>query len=259
MKSVQPQRPRMFLMTATSYLLLALYNAEDTGLIEPLLRVPPGAPAPEVRVVQSLGEAIGLLARQSVCVALQLDPDVPRGSDAHAGYQHQLESALVERVLHDTVTGLPQRRLLLDRLAMAMKRCARDGSSGTLLVIHLDQFGKVREAHGRAAGDLMLCTLAQRLTALVRDSDTVARLVEDEFAVLLPNESGLLEALAVGEKLMEAVRRPMVANGQDIAVTAIIGVARFRDASEPAELTMQRAEAAMHAATDDNKGRVRLL
>ncbi len=246
-------------MTVSTYLLLALHKAQDAALIQPLLQLPPGAPPSEVRTAQTLGAALALLSKHSVCAALPLDPGTFDGPDLAAGELGKLESELVERVLHDSVTGLPRRRLLVDRLAMAMKRCARDGSSGTLLVIHLDQSGQISQTHGAAAEDLMLSTLAQRLTALVRDSDTVARLAEHEFAVLLPNESGLLEALAVGEKLMEALRRTLAANGRDLAASASIGVARFRDASEPAELMMQRAETAMHAATDDNKGRVRLL
>ena len=255
-------QPKMRCMTVSSYLLLALHNTHDAhnaALIQPLLQVPSGALPSEVRVVQTLDAALNLLNQQFACAALLLEAGIPNGTDVAIGQMGKLESVLVERLLHDALTGLPRRRLLVDRLAMAMKRCARDGSSGTLLVIHLDRFGQLSQTHGAAAADLMLSTLAQRLAALVRDSDTVARLADHEFAVLLPNESGLLEAFAVGEKLMEALRRPLVANGQTIAASATIGVGRFRDASEPADQMMQRAEAAMHAATDDNKGRVRLL
>ena len=177
----------------------------------------------------------------------------------YAGQRKRIEAAIVERVLRDGLTGLPRRRLLLDRLALAMKRCARDGSSGTLLLIDLDPFKQIGDLPGHAVGDAVLLAVSQRLTALVRDSDTVARLDGRQFVVLLSKESGVMETLAVGEKLLDALRRPLPLHGEDLEISASIGVARFRDATEPAEMLIQRVETAMRATAKENRGRVRRL
>ena len=177
----------------------------------------------------------------------------------YAVQRKAVESALVERSLHDVLTGLPKRPLLLDRLGVAMRRCARDGSSGALLLIELTGLKQIKQAHGHAAGNQALSTVGARLAGLVRSSDSVARIGASQFAVLLPKESGLLEALAIGEKLIAALREPLSIDGDGMELSADIGVARFRDATESPENLVQRANDALPASGKDAKGRVRLL
>ena len=244
-------------------LLLGLDVPDSQGL-EALAAI--RAHAPEVPVIVMLpreSAALGLAAvvagAQDYLVKGHLDAGLLGRVLQYAAQRKTIESALVERTLQDVLTGLPKRRLLLDRLGIAMKRCARDGSSGALLFVNLNRFTQVNEVHGHVAGDAVLRAVGARLTGLVRSSDTVARVGGDGFVVLLPHESGLLESLAIGEKLIDALDEPVSVNGSDVELSASIGVARFRDATEPAQVLLQRADAAMHAGRTDRKGRVRLL
>lgn len=221
------------------------------------------AQAPEVPVIALLGRddaqqglAAVLAGAQDYLVKGCFDAGVLGHALLYAAHRAKIESALVERSLHDVLTGLPRRYLLLDRLGVAMRRCARDGSSGALLFIDL---GECHQADGHAAGDAALRAVIARLAALVRSSDTLARVRGDQFAVLLPKESGLLEALAIGEKLLLALRDPLVIDGTTLEFSVSIGVVRFRDAGETPEQLVQRSNEAMHAAGKDGKGRVRLL
>ena len=177
----------------------------------------------------------------------------------YAAHRKRAELALVERALHDELTGLPKRSLLLDRLAVAIKRCAREGSVGALLFLDLDQFKHVNDSLGHAVGDAVLKTMSQRLTSAVRGCDTVARIGGDEFVVLLMPLAGMQDALSIAEKLLGALAKPMLANQQQLALSASIGVARFQDETESAEQLMARADLAMYRAKAAGKGRVRAL
>ena len=186
-----------------------------------------------------------------------------RGSLSRALYyatqRKAVESALVENALTDRLTGLPKRRLLLDRLEVAMKRCTRDGSSGALLFIDLNGLQQINDSLGSRLGNEALKAVAARMLGIVRSSDSVARIGGDRFVVLLPKESGLLEALAIGEKVITALREPLPVGSETVQLTADIGVVRFKDASLLPELLVQRAHDTMRAAGKDARGRVRLL
>jgi diguanylate cyclase (GGDEF)-like protein len=222
------------------------------------------APDVPVLVLVSVGAAAsGLLAvlagAQDYLVRDRLDGALLMRALQYAGQRMQVEAALVERALRDTLTGLPRRRLLLDRLGVAMKRCTRDGSSGALLLIELDWFNSLGGALNHLACDAALRIAGIRLGGVVRGSDTVACLGANAFAVLLPKESGLLEALAVGEKLLAALREPMPPEHSGVELSASIGVVRFRDATESPDSLLKRAHEAMASVGKDGKGRVRLL
>lgn len=222
------------------------------------------APDVPVLVLVSAGNAgLGLLAvlagAQDYLVRDRLDGALLMRALQYAGQRLQLEAALIERALHDTSTGLPRRRLLLDRLGVAMKRCTRDGSSGALLLIELNGLKSIHVALNHLASDAVLRLAGTRLSGVVRSSDTVAWLGAHRFAVLLPKESGLLEALAIGEKLLVALREPMPATHAGIELSASIGVVRFRDATESPDSLLARAHEAMPNVGTDGKGRVRLL
>ena len=224
------------------------------------------AHAPDVPVlvlVDAGGAGSGLRAvlagAQDYLVRDRLDGALLMRALQYAGQRLQVEAALIERALHDTSTGLPRRRLLLDRLGVAMKRCTRDGSSGALLLIELNGLKSIPGALNHLTYDAVLRIAGTRLSGVVRSSDTVAWLGAHEFAVLLPKESGLLEALAIGEKLLVALREPMPAAHTGMELSASIGVVRFRDATESPDSLLTRAHDAMPNVGKDGKGRVRLL
>ena len=201
-----------------------------------------------------------LAGAQDYLIRDQLDSAVLMRALQYAHHRVQVEAALVERAMHDPLTGLPSQLLLLDRLGVAMKRCTRDGSSGALLLIQLDALDSVGEATGgHLARDAMLRIAGSRLSGVVRSSDTVACIDGQELAVLLHKESGLLEAMSIGDKLIGALREPLPAEHGGIQLTATIGIVRFRDTTETPDSQLQRAQQAMVALGKESKGRVRLL
>jgi diguanylate cyclase (GGDEF)-like protein len=128
---------------------------------------------------------------------------------------------------HDELTGLPNRRLLLDRYNQAVALAARRGRRVALLFLDLNGFKKVNDVHGHAAGDSILQQFAVRLRACVRTSDTACRYGGDEFVVLLPELEGRESAVAVAEKIRDRVAIPYIVDGVEITVTASIGVAVY--------------------------------
>ncbi|KHD75093.1 EAL domain-containing protein [Actinoplanes utahensis] len=168
--------------------------------------------------------------------------------------QRDLEFDLRHQALHDGLTGLPNRKLLLDRLDHALARSRASGEEIALLYLDLDGFKRVNDSLGHNAGDLLLRTAAERLTSALRPHDTVARLGGDEFAVLL--EAAARETVEeLARACLDAIARPFVVHGREAVVTVSIGVvpgaARFTDADE----VVRNADVAMYAAKDVGKNR----
>ncbi len=166
------------------------------------------------------------------------------------------QQALLEQSLHDELTGLPRRTLLMDRLQQALALGERNSVLGALMCLDLDGFKPINDAHGHAAGDAVLRATALRLQSSVRESDTVARLGGDEFAVLLPEVAGIERAVALGNKLLTAVGQPLHWQGRMLRVTASIGVARLRGLRVSADVLLEQADAAMYQAKREGKCRV---
>jgi diguanylate cyclase (GGDEF)-like protein/PAS domain S-box-containing protein len=157
------------------------------------------------------------------------------------------EQALQHQAFHDTLTGLPNRALFIDRLEHALLRADRQGNSVALLFVDLDNFKLVNDSLGHAQGDALLMIVAERLRACLRSADTGARLGGDEFTVLLEDVSGEAEALAVAERIAAALCTPVVLQGREIVVSASIGVAlgptgAGQDLLRDADLAMYRAK-----------------
>ncbi len=239
-------------------------NLPDGAGLEGLRAIRAHAPDVPVVVLADVDSpGSGLLAvlagAQDYLVKDSLDAALLMRALEYATQRIKVESGLIERALHDALTGLPKLLLLLDRIGVAMTRCARDGSSGALLLIELNGFKSLHAARGHLACDAVLRIAGARLSGVVRGSDTVACLGGYEFAVLLPKESGLLESLAIGEKLMAALREPLPIAHAGMELSTSIGVVRFRDATESSESLLRRAREAMATIGKDGKGRVRLL
>jgi len=128
---------------------------------------------------------------------------------------------------HDELTGLPNRRVLLDRYNQAVALAQRQGRRVGLLFLDLNEFKKVNDVHGHAAGDGILRQVAERLRACIRTSDTACRYGGDEFVVLLPELAGRESALAAARKIRARLAVPCIVGGVEITVTASIGVAVY--------------------------------
>jgi diguanylate cyclase (GGDEF)-like protein/PAS domain S-box-containing protein len=150
---------------------------------------------------------------------------------------------------HDFLTGLPNRMLLNDRLAVAMESARRHRSRLAVMMLDLDHFKRINDSLGHHVGDLLLVEVAKRLQQTVRASDTVARLGGDEFVVLLPEpgeDAGVVERLA--RKIVDAIGAPMILHGQELEVTPSLGVAVFPDDGAHADILMKNADTALYRA-----------
>ncbi len=156
--------------------------------------------------------------------------------------------------LHDALTGLPNRKLLDDRLTQALHAASRDDTCVGLLLIDLDRFKEINDTFGHQFGDILLSQVGRRLTHAVREVDTVARLGGDEFAILLPTVVDVAAANLVAGKLQLALDTPFRVENVDFDVEASIGLVVSGAHGLDAELLLQRADIAMYVAKTQNLG-----
>jgi diguanylate cyclase (GGDEF)-like protein/PAS domain S-box-containing protein len=158
------------------------------------------------------------------------------------------ESEVARLSSYDSLTGLPNRALLLDRLERLQAYAHRHGDAFSLLFADLDYFKEVNDTLGHQTGDLLLQTVAQRLRDAVRLQDTVARIGGDEFVVLLPC-TGREAALGLAQKLQKVLRQPLDLDGlNDYRPQISVGVAEYPSDGDSAQLLLRNADTAMYAA-----------
>ena len=166
---------------------------------------------------------------------------------------------IIERLAHlaqhDTLTDLPNRLLLTDRVNMALAQAQRSGQPLALLFLDLDRFKNVNDVLGHEQGDQVLAEAAARLKACVRESDTLSRQGGDEFIVLLPAIESAQDAARVSQKLIEAVSRPYELGGAEFVLTASIGIACHPENGADVETLMRNADAAMYVAKQGGRNR----
>lgn len=155
--------------------------------------------------------------------------------------------------LYDTLTNLPNRRLLLDRLNQALVAAARNMRNGALLFLDLDHFKTLNDTLGHDMGDLLLQQVAERLTACVREGDTVARLGGDEFVVVLEglgeqDVDAASQAEAIGEKILEKFIQPYQFKGYEYHITSSVGITLFGKNGLKSDELLKQADIAMYQA-----------
>ncbi|HEY4371979.1 MAG TPA: diguanylate cyclase [Burkholderiales bacterium] len=161
--------------------------------------------------------------------------------------------------LHDPLTGLANRRLLEDRVRMALRHARRDRARGhaALLYLDLDGFKQVNDTLGHHAGDLLLQQVAQRLSEAVRGDDTVARLGGDEFVLVLA-QAGEEDAGRVAQKIIDAVAQPYELEGTPAQIGVSVGIGVYPAHGKDADSLMHAADAALYRAKEAGKGVYRL-
>jgi len=214
----------------------------------------------EIRLLRKDGEPVDVL----LSAAARTGPD-----GALLGYQgiiHDITERkraaeqLAYGALHDALTGLPNRTLLVDRMEHAAERVRRgDHFLSAVLFLDLDRFKVVNDSLGHGVGDRMLLECARRLEKALRPGDTLARFGGDEFAVLLAGISGPLEASHLAERLLSAVAEPFTLDGQELFATASIGIALTTTGQEDAEELLRNADAALSRAKMLGKNRLEVF
>jgi two-component system, cell cycle response regulator len=160
--------------------------------------------------------------------------------------------------LTDPLTGLANRRLLTERLSMAIVHARRNNSNMAVMYLDLDGFKQINNTLGHGAGDVLLKMVAARLTATVREEDTVARLGGDEFVIMLWHISSPDDARTVALKVIQAVTQPYVFDGQTARVTTSAGVGVYPIHGEDAETLMKCADLALYVAKRAGKNAYRI-
>lgn len=158
---------------------------------------------------------------------------------------------------HDTLTGLPNRALLYDRLAMALERAERYGECLAVMLIDLDRFKQVNDKLGHLAGDHLLKTVAERLKGCVRSVDTVARIGGDEFVVVLPDCRGIDNVARIADKIVAEVCQPIAFEAHSMLTSPSIGVSVYPQDGADGETLLKHADEAMYAAKSTGRGKVK--
>ena len=154
----------------------------------------------------------------------------------------------MEEAFHDSLTGLPNRALFLDRLQHALDVADRRQTELCVLFVDLDRFKAVNDSIGHAAGDELLRAAAERLSDCTRAADTAARFGGDEFAVLLEDDGRGVHPDAVADRIIAAMRRPFDVEGKEVFIGATVGIAHARDASLGPDELLRNADLAMYRA-----------
>ena len=167
--------------------------------------------------------------------------------------QKETENRIKELAFYDPLTGLPNRRLLMDRLSQALAANARKKSCGGVLFFDLDNFKTLNDTHGHAMGDLLLQQVAERLKECVRDADTLARLGGDEFVVMLEDLSedrreAATQVEIVGQKILSTINKPYDLPTNSYLGSASIGATLFDEDQESADEILKKADIAMYQA-----------
>lgn len=165
-----------------------------------------------------------------------------------------LEYQVMHDATHDSLTGLPNRVLLLDRLDQAIHIAFREKQGIALFILDLNHFKDINDTLGHHSGDQVLKHVALRLQGVMRESDTLARLGGDEFAIMLPLVKERNDVQIVTEKIQNALQSPFIVGGLRLDVQASIGIAIFPEHGKDVDTIMQRADVAMYVAKRNNDG-----
>ncbi|HUO84235.1 MAG TPA: EAL domain-containing protein, partial [Thermoanaerobaculia bacterium] len=163
-------------------------------------------------------------------------------------------ATLEHQALHDALTGLPNRALLLDRLEQSILQARHRGTAAGLMITDLDRFKEINDTFGHHFGDALLQQVGDRLRDVVPDSNTVARMGGDEFAVVLPAISDAGETMRVARRILNALEHPFTVEAQQFDVGISIGIAMFPDHGNDAATLLRRADTAMYSAKREGIG-----
>jgi len=163
------------------------------------------------------------------------------------------------RAYHDSLTGLPNRYLLLDRLEQALPRARRSGNKVAVLFLDLDRFKVINDSLGHTAGDRLLQDVGARLGRLVRSGDTLARFGGDEFTILVESIHHTGDTAKIAQHLLEAVRERFLVAERELFITASIGISVYPDDSQDAESLIRNADVAMYRVKEQGRDGYRLF
>jgi diguanylate cyclase (GGDEF)-like protein len=165
------------------------------------------------------------------------------------------ENRIYSLAYSDSLTGLPNRLLLRDRLEHAIAAAQRNRTLVGVLFFDLDHFKPINDSYGHHVGDLLLREIAERARSCVREIDTVSRLGGDEFVVVLPELREALDAAAVARKILTALGEVYRIDGHDVSITQTLGISIYPQDGPDADTLLRNADSAMYHAKESGKNR----
>ncbi len=212
----------------------------------------------EHRMVRADGSIVSVLVDMTVVRNASDEPSYYFVQVHDITDRKRAEEALEHQALHDDLTRLPNRLLLVDRLTHSLARVERPGNNLAVLFLDLDRFKLVNDGLGHVVGDQLLVEVAQRLQRTVRGSDTVARFGGDEFVILREDVQDVGEAVQFAERVAAILHEPIALSGRELYATASIGIAIGGEGAS-AEQLLRDADAAMYRAKDLGRARIELF
>ncbi|HEX7276775.1 MAG TPA: diguanylate cyclase, partial [Acidimicrobiales bacterium] len=242
----------------TDVILLDLFLPDGQGL-DSLTHLTTLEPLVPIVILTSLADVqLGLEAvhegAQDYLVKGGVDGPKLSRSLRHAIERKALEARFAEQALHDPLTGLANRTLLLDRLRLELARAGRTGGGVAVLYLDLDDFKAINDRWGHDGGDEVLVRVARRLVRTVRPGDTVGRIGGDEFVVVCGGFDSEDDLAQMKARVEDTVGRPLVLSAGTVLVTASVGVSIGRGVAEEPETIIRRADEAMYEAKRHRRG-----
>ncbi len=261
-------RPRITFANGGFLRMTGLERTDVLGRPLDVLSVSPGEVLADARRAFATSEGLQreLVVKRpdgtELTVELQLMPVLGRKAGAIAwvailrdvSERRQHVAALEHQALHDSLTGLPNRLLLHDRLEQTLRGSRREGGSLAVLLIDLDGFKEINDSYGHSVGDVVLAQVGPRLRAVLRSVDTVARFGGDEFVVLLPASGGRADAGRTAAKILETLETPFRVDEHTLEISASIGIALSPEHGTDGPMLMRSADVAMYAAKRSSNG-----
>ncbi len=170
-----------------------------------------------------------------------------------------MEEQMRNMAYHDALTGLPNRLLFNDRLDVAMNLSRRKEERLAVMMLDIDRFKEVNDSLGHDFGDMLLMTVAGRISSILRKSDTVARMGGDEFMILLPEIAKAEDAMTVAEKICLAVREPIQSNGKTLNVSVSIGISIYPDHANDITTLLKYADIVLYSAKEGGRNKAVLF
>lgn len=231
--------------------------------------MPDGTFAVGQRVKSTYGDEIGVLTDQINLMLEKID-DGARALELSKSklraHNQDLEVAIIERTreiehqaFHDKLTGLPNRRLFVDRLEVAIKKTGRGQGGVAVIFLDIDNFKLINDTLGHDHGDELLKVVSYRLLNHVRPGDTIARIGGDEFTILLENVSCVEDAVDIAERILVSLRQPFMLHGHESFAGASIGISFARDARTSGPNLLKNADIAMYRAKSEGKMSVQVF
>ena len=236
----------------------------DTQGLEAVTRLRAAAPSLPIVVLAGMDEeSLALRALevggQDYLIKGLFDGGLLNRAIRYAVERKESEEQLTHLAYYDQLTGLANRRLFRERLALDLARAKRQESRVTVLCLDLDRFKKINDSLSYEAGDQVLKEVGKRLAESVREFETSARLGGDEFAVILQDLEHEQEAMVVTQRLLDRVARPIKIDGQDVVTTASVGIAFFPENGDEVEQLLKCSDSAMRRAKEEGRHRYQIF